>query len=114
MGQYEKRKHPRVQAKISVYFKNIEQLNREFVQNISLGGLFIQVDQLLEANSIVDIELHFPNHSKQFLIQAKVVRTMVMSDPDHKGKQRYGVGVRFIDPDKSMLDAIQALIDHHG
>ena len=41
-------------------------------RNVSLGGIFIQVENRMKINEVIDIELQLPGSSNKFTVQAKV------------------------------------------
>lgn len=110
MNGIEKRQFRRVDAKVKVIFKNLTDLVHEYTHNISSGGIFIKTDKLLDPNAEIELEMQFPGDLGSFLLKCKVTRLMSLTDPDKEGKQLYGVGVRFIDPDPSMVALINDAI----
>ncbi|HMQ09927.1 MAG TPA: PilZ domain-containing protein [Oligoflexia bacterium] len=109
-GYSEKRLHKRVDAKVKVVFKTLKDLVHEYTHNISGGGIFIKTDKLLDPNAEIELEMSFPDDLGHYVLKGKVTRLMSLSDPNSAGKQLYGVGVRFINPDPKMIDIIEKTI----
>ncbi len=107
----EKRKYPRVDAKIKVAFRTGEELVEEYTRNISQGGIFLKTDRLLDPNAVLEIDMQLPGEKDEIKVVGKVRRLMVVSDPDHEGEHLYGVGIEFIDPDEEFKNRIKKLVD---
>lgn len=106
----EKRKHRRVDARIKVAFRSVEELTHEYTRNISVGGIFLKTDRLVDPNAEIELDIQFPDAMGEFHVRGKVARLMTLSNPDAPGKPFYGVGVRFIEPSQAMLDAIERVV----
>ncbi len=107
----EKRKYPRIEAKVKVTFRTVEELIEEYARNISSGGIFLKTDRLLDPNAVIDLSLEFPEDLGEFFVKGKVVRLMSMSHPTDPEGQLYGAGIRFIEPDPKMIQTIQKLVE---
>lgn len=107
---HEKRKYPRIEAKIQVAFRSVAELIQEYTRNISSGGIFLKTDQPLDPNAVIDLTVQFPEKLGTFQVQGKVVRLMVMSDPAKAGGQLFGAGIRFVNPSAEMLMVIETLV----
>ena len=105
----ERRKYPRIEARIKVTFPTVEELIQEYTRNISSGGIFLKTDQLLDPNAVIDLTIQFPEGLGVFTVQGKVARLMVLSHPTEPGQQLFGAGIRFVDPSPEMLRAIEQL-----
>lgn len=108
---HEKRKYSRVEAKIKVTFKTVEDLKVEYTRNISTGGIFLKTNQLLDPNAEINLTLHLPDEMGKVLIKGKVIRLMSMSHPEDESKQIFGVGIRFLELDQNVKDKIERIID---
>lgn len=106
----EKRKHKRIDAKIRVTFSTLDELVSEYTHNISLGGIFIKTNRLLDPNAYIELEMVFPDGEGTFTVNGKVVRLMSMSHPTEPNQQLHGVGLKFMDPPQEMLTKIEHLI----
>ena len=106
----ERRKYPRIEAKIKVTFRTIPELIEEYTRNISGGGIFLKTDRLLDPNATIDLTLQFPEELGSFEVKGKVVRLMTLSDPKEPGKHLYGAGIRFMQPDARMIAVIEQLV----
>ncbi|MCB0307831.1 MAG: PilZ domain-containing protein [Bdellovibrionales bacterium] len=106
----EKRKHPRVEARISVSFKSLDDLKQEYTRNISTGGIFLKTDRLLDPNAEIELNIQFPENLGQFKVRGKVARLMTLSHPEAPEKLIFGVGVKFLDPEPKMIEVIEKII----
>ena len=97
MGLKEKRRHPRIDARIEVSFATPNAYVKEYSKNISKGGIFVQTKGLPDANALVQLRLRFPEAKDEVSILAKVARMITMTDPDNEGEQLYGVGFYFVE-----------------
>lgn len=107
----ERRKYPRIEAKVKVTFRTVEELMEEYTRNISGGGIFIKTDRLLDPNAVIDLTMEFPEGLGEFFAKGKVVRLMSMSHPTDPEGQLYGAGIRFIEPDPKMIQTIEKLVE---
>ena len=78
------RKHPRKQTSIYAIFSGPDCYFREFIKDISAGGLYIETDNLLVINQELTITFYLPDAKAPMKIKGKVVRT------DSKG-----IGINF-------------------
>lgn len=106
----EKRKHPRVEAKIKISFGSMQELTHEYTRNISTGGIFLKTDRLLDPNAVIELDIQFPDQLGKFHVKGKVVRLMTLSHPEDPRKLLYGVGVKFLDPPDDMVAIIGEII----
>jgi c-di-GMP-binding flagellar brake protein YcgR len=112
----EKRKFVRkfVTVKFSIADEVIDASVYFDTRDISLGGIFIESDLLLDIGE--EIELKFPspiNPEQSFTIKGRVARTI-------KGKNPYdrdsvpGMGVQFINLDEKKKRALLSLMNQAG
>ncbi len=92
----EKRKYPRIEAKIKVTFPSVHELIQEYTRNISSGGIFLKTDRLLDPNAVIHLTIDFPDRLGTFIVDGRVARLMVMSHPTEPDKQLFGAGIRFL------------------
>jgi uncharacterized protein (TIGR02266 family) len=110
----EKRKYPRIEAKIRVTFPTVEELIQEYTRNISSGGIFLKTDQPLDPNATIDLTIQFPEGLGVYTVQGRVARLMVMTHPDDPGRQLFGAGIRFLAPSSELVAAIDKLAARSG
>ena len=93
----ESRKYPRLAASQIVHLRKASQVGSDFpfkgvVENISLGGAFIEEIppwQPCSEGTLVEFDVHLPNHSKDISVVAVVRRWETMKKPN-------GIGVEFV------------------
>ena len=88
----EDRKHHRKQTSIYAVFSGQDCYFRDYIKDISAGGIFIETETALFINQELVITFFLPNSSKPIKIRGKVVR----SDPK-------GFGIQF---DELLPDAL--------
>jgi uncharacterized protein (TIGR02266 family) len=106
----ERRKYPRIEAKIKVTFHSVAELIEEYTRNISAGGIFLKTDRQLDPNATIDLTVEFPEKLGEFSVRGRVVRLMSISHPTKPGTHLYGAGIRFLQPDLQMVEAIEKLV----
>jgi uncharacterized protein (TIGR02266 family) len=106
----EKRKYSRIEAKIKVAFRTMEELVSEFAKNISKGGIFLKTDRLVDPNAEIDLTVTFPNGLGEYQIRGKVTRLMSTTHPTDPDRQLHGVGVQFLNPDPEFVRAVEKII----
>lgn len=107
----EKRKYPRIEAKIKVVFPTLQDLKMEYTRNISVGGIFLKTNRQLDPNAEIDLVLHLPNTNEELHLTGRVVRVMSMSNPKNPDQQLYGVGIRFLKIDPDVRMTIEKLLE---
>lgn len=106
----EKRKHPRIDARVKVVFKNENEFVEEYSRNISRGGIFLKTDRLLDPNAVLAIDLYIPPRQEAVSVVGRVRRLMVVSDPEREGEHLYGVGIEFIETNEPFQHLIDDLV----
>jgi hypothetical protein len=94
----ERRQHPRKPCFIAADFAFQSRVFREFIRNISTGGVFIEIMTPLLNEADTTVVFSLPNHGEPF----KVVGTAIWNS-------LRGVGVRF-DTASSYLEAMIRLL----
>lgn len=103
----DKRKYPRIEAKIKVAFPTLENLKLEYTRNISAGGIFLKTNRQLDSNAEIDLVLHLPDSKKDVHLTGRVVRVISMTNPADPNTQLYGVGIRFMTLDAEVQKVIE-------
>ncbi len=109
----EKRKFPRVQAffRISLSLENDKDRAIALAKDISKGGLYFQTEKLLGPNDIVEVTFSLPGSEKTYTVKGQVIRLVTMDDPDNANKNKYGAGVRFLEIEEEVVEAIKELVE---
>lgn len=83
-----KRVHPRIDVELDVELYDAEGrvLEAKRIANLSLGGLFIEIDSPLEFGSEVEVHFALPGATTKLVCRGLVVRN----------EANAGVGVRFL------------------
>jgi len=88
------RKFPRVDAKITVEFKNPSEMGKCLSNNLSKGGIFIQTKAELNLGSIVSLVLIHPITGNAVEMEGEIVHIRKSLKPTMTGFSD-GVGIRF-------------------
>src|SRR5437870_2550295 len=73
-----------------------------FVENVSLGGLYVASKRLPELGEYVDLQFALPANGRTFRVRVSVVHM-----------RRSGFGARFERPPLGLLEAIRGLTREH-
>ncbi len=107
----DRRKHARVKAKLHMVFEDGRTSIKTRVVDISLGGVFLEMEKPPEAGTEIRLTPIFPNQSpdqKMEPIKGRVVR-VVEYDLENFPQSRGGIGVEFSDvsgSEQSFLSSI--------
>lgn len=107
----DKRKYPRIEAKVKVVFPTLQDLKMEYTRNISAGGIFLKTNRQLDSNAEIDLVLHLPDSGEELHLKGRVVRVMSMSNPSDPNTQLYGVGIRFLKIEPEVQATIEKLLE---
>jgi uncharacterized protein (TIGR02266 family) len=108
MEKHERRKHKRVPAKILIKYGNADQFFTDYVQNISLGGIFVPTHDPLPKGTKLQISFSLP-YWEQLITTLGVVVHSIHADPK-SGRGPSGMGIQFqrLNPDN--LDLIDSYV----
>ncbi len=99
----------RVLAEHEVRFQNLNELLREYSQNISKGGLFVRADDPPQIDDEVYLSVMIPKLDRPVEVQARVVHRISASEAEQYGVPA-GFGAQFIDLLPDDRDAIEKLV----
>ena len=105
-----RRRYPRIDARVSVTFKDNEEFVSCYSQNLSHGGIFLETSVLPDPNAVIDLVLDCsaveenPNNKEIHLV-GRVVR-LISEYAD--GKPHHKVALQFLD----VSPEIQIRLDH--
>jgi uncharacterized protein (TIGR02266 family) len=95
-----KRKHERKPFLMAVDYSTQDHVYKDFIQNVSAGGVFIQTNMPFSVGQEVSLTFPLPNHKKHIKIIGEVVRTAPQ-----------GVGVKFKMADQDQKAIIKSLLE---
>ena len=95
-----RRKHARKPFLMAVDYSTQDHVYKDFIQDISTGGVFIQTHMPFSVGQEVSLTFPLPNYQKHIKIVGEVVR----SSPQ-------GVGVKFKMADKDQAAIITSLLE---
>ena len=100
----ERRATARIPLRIQIQYRTAEQFFRDYMLNLSTGGIFIETARPLKVGTRLKIQFCLPRMEKEILADGVVVRRVNVHG---KNPGTGGMGIRFsdLDPkDKSSLD----------
>jgi hypothetical protein len=71
----DQRRHPRIPCSIITEYRALDQLYRDIIKNISLGGAYIESEAHLPVNVEINQSFFFPNFEIPIQSKSKVVWT---------------------------------------
>lgn len=95
-----KRKHERKPFLMAVDYSTQDHVYKDFIQNVSAGGVFIQTNMPFSVGQEVSLTFPLPNYQKHIKIIGEVVRTTPQ-----------GVGVKFKMADQDQKAIIKSLLE---
>ena len=98
----EQRLSSRVPMGAPASLKWADQQATAYVENVSLGGLYVASKRLPELGEYVELQFALPENGRTFRVRASVVHT-----------RRSGFGARFERPPLGLLEAIRGLSRGH-
>ena len=98
----------RVSVPVRVTFSGNAFLIKEFTANLSVGGIFLQTDNVVETGVEGQLTFRGSQWERPFTIRAVVVRVV---PPDSGSKLTPGLGLQFLDIDDASHKSLQRLVD---
>jgi hypothetical protein len=103
-GGIERREYNRAEIadrKLELKFANSSQFARQYIENISLGGVFVKTEEKRALGEVLPIEFTIPTAGelKQFSFRAKVCRV-----------SSQGLGLEFIGVNQQIQDELEAFV----
>lgn len=108
MERHERRQHKRVPAKILIKYGNADQFFTDYMQNISLGGIFVPTHDPLPKGTRLQISFSLPYWEQLITTEGIVVRS-IHADPK-SGLGPSGMGVQFQKLNPDNLELIDAYV----
>lgn len=108
MGGGEQRKGgaPREPVSLVVDYEGVEDLCRDYTENLSSGGTFVHSDRNMSVGDRVDLQLSFPGLLEPLRIAGVVRWVRAVSEVDT------GVGIEFIDFDEDARNTLESVLNH--
>jgi len=95
-----RRKHKRKSFIMAVDYSTQDHIYKDFIQDISAGGVFIQTNMPFTVGQVVSLTFPLPNYQKHIKVIGEVVRT-----------SQLGIGVKFKTTDQSQKTMIKSLLN---
>jgi len=91
----ELRLEPRFEKSFRVTFRSPKEFMQAYTQNISLGGLFIQTEEPLQKDSVVEVEIDLEDVHDTIQVEGRVVFVITPRVAERTGQEQ-GVGVEIV------------------
>ena len=98
----------RVSVPVRVTFSGSTFLIKEFTANLSVGGIFLKTDNVVEPGVEGQLTFRGSRWERPFTIRAVVVRVV---PPNEASTQTPGLGLQFLDIDDASRKSLQRLVD---
>jgi len=104
----ERRKHPRFPVRIRIEYRAADQFFTDYIQNLSLGGIFVETPEPLPVNTVLKVQFSLPSMRKPIVTDGIVVHAFQV------GRKRDlaagGMGIRFSDLDQRSKQAVETYL----
>ena len=104
----ERRKHPRFPVRIRIEYRAADQFFTDYIQNLSLGGIFVETAEPLPVNTVLKVQFSLPSMRKPIVADGIVVHASQV------GRKRDlaagGMGIRFSDLDQRSKQAVETYL----
>jgi type IV pilus assembly protein PilZ len=100
----ERRSNGRVPLRIRIQYQTADQFFQDYIQNLSVGGIFIETSTPLKVGTRLKVQFCLPEMEKEILADGVVVRRV---DLHTKDPRLAGMGIQFSEltsGDKLVLD----------
>ncbi len=94
----ERRKHVRFPVRIRIRYRTADQFFQDYVQNISIGGIFVETARPLSEGTKLAVEFSLPGMKAPILADGVVVHQVICNRGS--GTSGSGMGIRFSELDK--------------
>ncbi len=113
MAKTEKNRKPRIDLRVAVQVEEKSRLQQFYSRNLSTGGIFLEVPGTPpKIGSKVKVSFEVPELNKTITADAEVVHhhRFAEMDPKFNEKERFGIGLRFLNLGKENENLIQAYV----
>jgi len=104
----EKRKHPRFPVQIRIQYRAADQFFTDYIQNLSLGGIFVETAEPLPVNTLLKVQFSLPSMDVPVVADGLVVHSVQAGRK--KNPAVSGMGIRFSDLDRKSKKALDVYL----
>lgn len=105
----QRREHSRYDVELDVTLGSEHNFYAGFVENLSVGGIFVATHTLRKVGEVVDFSLDLPDHGKAVRGTGEV--RWIREFSEHSDGSP-GMGVRFLELEPGSLEAIESFLRH--
>ncbi len=106
--RHERRKYPRVPVRIRIQYRVADQFFTDYIQNLSLGGIFVETTEPLPVHTALKVQFSLPAMEEPIVADGVVVHRVEINRG--KGKAASGMGIRFSQLDERNKRALEAYL----
>ena len=105
---------PRVNVRFAVYYgEKKEKLMSDYSVNMSLGGIFIESERILPADTTLLVEFKLPVYEKPIRCKSRVAWTNEPDNPKSSALPK-GMGLQFVDLTLDEIHVVRTFIEEVG
>lgn len=104
-GRDERRKHPRVPVRIRIQYRVADQFFTDYIQNLSLGGIFVETTNPLPVRTALKVQFALPSMEEPIVADGVVVHRVEIGKGNSKAPS--GMGIRFSQLDERNKRALE-------
>lgn len=104
----ERRKHLRIPVRIRIQYQVADQFFTDYIQNLSLGGIFVETADPLPVHTTLKVQFSLPSLEKPIVADGIVVHRVEIGKG--KGRAGSGMGIRFSQLDEQNKRLLEAYI----
>jgi Tfp pilus assembly protein PilZ len=109
-----RRQHTRVRARgVAAHLRTQQGRSAAQVENVSMGGLFVRTDRLVEVGSELFVDLVRPGWKRQLTLNARITSRVDALD-GRISKRMPGMGIQFLRLDDKQHDRLRSLLRELG
>lgn len=88
----ERRKHPRVPVRIRIQYRVADQFFTDYIQNLSLGGIFVETTDPLPVHTALKVQFSLPSLEEPIVADGVVVHRVEISGGKAGLRAEWGFG----------------------
>jgi uncharacterized protein (TIGR02266 family) len=107
----ERREELRAPTKLKIGYSSPKELLKDYLFNLSLGGLFVETKDPLRIGERVQVIIFLPDKEKNLDVTGEVVWVRREEELTPEGRLPVGMGLRFLDLSKEARERIIGIIN---
>lgn len=108
----ERRRTARVPVRIQIQYQTADQFFKDYIQNLSLGGIFIETDSPLSVGTHLRVQFCLPGMQEPISTDGVVVHRLHVGGGTNPRKG--GMGIKFSDLDSGSRGILESYLQQGG